>query len=189
MKTPEKPENLSPEAESKRIALVYGPPQAAAIFVRPYTEADLPEMLEIWNAVVREGNAFPQEEPLDAESGAAFFAQQTFTGVALCCGEICGLYILHPNNVGRCGHICNASYAVKAASRGLHIGEKLVMHCMDQAKTHAFRILQFNAVVESNTHARHLYERLGFTQLGTIEGGFRMPDGSFVNICPYYRAL
>ena len=50
-----------------------------------------------------------------------------------------------------------------------------------------FRVLQFNAVVESNIHARHLYERLGFTQLGTIPGGFRMKDGHYENICPYYH--
>lgn len=31
-----------------------------------------------------------------------------------------------------------------------------------------YGVLQFNAVVESNIHARHLYERLGFVQLGTI---------------------
>ena len=49
--------------------------------------------------------------------------------------------------------------------------------------------LQFNAVVEGNIHARHLYERLGFTQLGTIPRGFRMKDGSFANICPYYKEL
>ena len=52
-----------------------------------------------------------------------------------------------------------------------------------------FRVLQFNAVVESNVHARRLYERLGFIQLGTIPGGFRMKDGRYENICPYYRAL
>ena len=28
-------------------------------------------------------------------------------------GEIEGIYILHPNNVGCCGHICNASFAVR----------------------------------------------------------------------------
>ena len=50
-------------------------------------------------------------------------------------------------------------------------------------------ILQFNAVVESNIHARHLYERLGFVQLGTIPGGFRMKDGHYENICPYYHVL
>lgn len=47
----------------------------------------------------------------------------------------------------------------------------------------------WNQVVASNTHARHLYERLGFTQLGTIPGGFRMKDGTFEDICPYYHVL
>jgi len=157
--------------------------------IRAYTDADLQAMIAIWNEVVEAGNAFPQEEPLDAESGAAFFAQQTYTGVAEREGKICGLYILHPNNVGRCGHICNASYAVSGNCRGEHIGEQLVLDCLKQAKAHGFRVLQFNAVVESNIHARHLYERLGFTQLGTIKGGFRMPDGEYVNICPYYREV
>ena len=45
------------------------------------------------------------------------------------------------------------------------------------------------AVVESNVHVRHLYERLGFTQLGTIPHSFRMKDGSFANICSYYKEL
>lgn len=44
-------------------------------------------------------------------------------------------------------------------------------------------------VVASNVHARHLYERLGFVQLGTIPGGFRMKDGSYEDICPYYHVL
>ena len=98
-------------------------------------------------------------------------------------------YILHPNNVGRCGHICNASYAVASVSRGLHIGEKLVKDCLEQAKIHGYKVLQFNAVVESNIHARHLYERLGFKQLGIIPDGFRMKDGHYENICPYYHTL
>ena len=87
-----------------------------------------------------------------------------------------GLYILHPNNVGRCGHICNASYAVKSQLRGHHIGEALVKHCMEQGKKLGFRILQFNAVVKSNASALHLYEKLGFTQLGVIPGGFLMKE-------------
>ena len=69
------------------------------------------------------------------------------------------------------------------------IGEKLVLDSMRKGKELGFGILQFNAVVESNTHARHLYERLGFTQLGTIPNGFRMKDGHFENICPYYIEL
>lgn len=161
------------------------------VTVRPYVPQDLPEMIAIWNEVVEEGIAFPQEDPLNAESGAAFFAQQSRSAVAVetTSGRILGLYILHPNNVGRCGHLCNASYAVSARSRGLHIGEKLVKDCLVQGRALGFRVLQFNAVVASNIHARHLYERLGFTQLGTIPGGFQRRDGVYEDICPYYRIL
>ena len=159
--------------------------------VRAYTPDDLPAMIRIWNEVVEDGVAFPQEELLDEITGADFFAAQTYNAVAVekTSGQVVGLYILHPNNVGRCGHICNASYAVERAARGLHIGEKLVSDCLEQGRAHGFRILQFNAVVASNTHARHLYERLGFQPLGPIPGGFRMKDGHYEDICPYYHAL
>ena len=156
------------------------------MIIRQYDDSDIGQMIKIWNEVVDEGIAFPQEDLLTKETGKEFFESQTYTAVAEEDDEIYGLYILHPNNVGRCGHICNASYAVASVSRGLHIGEKLVKDCLEQAKAHGFRVLQFNAVVESNIHARHLYERLGFKQLGTIPGGFRMKDGHYENICPYY---
>ena len=160
------------------------------MLIRSYEEKDLKEMTVIWNEVVTDGIAFPQEDILDETTGAAFFAEQSYCGVATDDnGSVVGLYILHPNNIGRCGHICNASYAVSAKCRGQHIGEKLVLDCMAQAKKRGFLILQFNAVVESNIHARHLYERIGFTQLGVIPKGFRMKDGHYENICPYYIAL
>ena len=161
------------------------------IIVEKYKDSDLKDMVRIWNEVVKEGIAFPQEECLTTESGRELFAQQTYCGVAKDSdtGRIYGLYILHPNNVGRCGHISNASYAVSSDSRGLHIGEKLVKDCLVQGKNCGFRVLQFNAVVATNVHARHLYERLGFQQLGTIKGGFRMPDGTYEDICPYWHEL
>ena len=159
------------------------------MMIRAYRDEDLEAMIGIWNEVVEDGIAFPQEDMLTPETGAGFFAAQSYTGVAEKDGDIVGLYILHPNNVGRCGHICNASYAVSASRRGQHIGEKLVRDCLAQAKKLGFRVLQFNAVVESNIHARHLYERLDFIQLGTIPDGFRMKDGHYENICPYYHKL
>ena len=161
------------------------------MIVRACQENDLDAMIRIWNEVVEEGVAFPQEEFLNATTGAEFFASQTYAAVAEDEGShvVHGLYILHPNNIGRCGHIGNASYAVRSESRGRHIGEKLVLDCLRQAKRHGFTVMQFNAVVESNIHARHLYERLGFVPLGVIPKGFRMKDGHYENICPYYQEL
>ena len=160
------------------------------MIVRAYEERDLDGMIEIWNEVVEEGEAFPQEEYLDRAAGAEFFASQTYAAVAVeeADNTVHGLYILHPNNIGRCGHIGNASYAVRSESRCRHIGEKLVLDCLEQAKAH-FKLLQFNAVVDSNIHARHLYERLGFVSLGSVPKGFRMKDGHFEDIWLYYYKL
>ena len=157
--------------------------------VREYKDSDVADMVRIWNRVVEDGVAFPQEDYLDEESGKAFFAAQSYCGVAEEDGTVKGMYILHPNNIGRCGHIANASYAVDADSRGLHIGELLVKDCLAQAKRLGFKLMQFNAVVEGNVHARHLYERLGFTQIGTVPGGFRLKDGTYSDICLYYHEL
>lgn len=162
-----------------------------SVTIREFRKEDVAEMIVIWNEVVEEGIAFPQEELLNEKTGMEFFQGQSYCGVAEEeeSGKILGLYILHPNNIGRCGHICNASYAVASASRGLHIGEKMVKDCLIQGKKNGFGVLQFNAVVATNIHARHLYERVGFKQLGTIPKGFRKKDGSYVDICPYYIQL
>ena len=162
-----------------------------AIIIKPYKSNYVGYALGIWNEVVREGNAFPQEEEFDVDGGDAFFEAQTFTGLAFDTeiNTFAAVYILHPNNVGRCGHICNASYAVRSDLRGRHIGEAVVKDCIARAKEFGFRILQFNAVVASNTRARHLYKRLGFKELGKIPGGFRMPDGSYAAIVPQFIDL
>ena len=156
-----------------------------------YSPEHINACLAIWNEVVRDGITFPQEDELNAETGHAFFSKQTFTGLARHeeTEEIAGLYILHPNNVGRCGHICNASYAVASKWRGHHVGETLVRDSMSRAKGFGFRILQFNAVVRTNESALALYRKLGFVQLGVIPGGFRKKDGTFEDIIPHYRIL
>ena len=159
------------------------------MIIRRFCEDDLEEMIGIWNEIVEEGIAFPQEDILDSKSGKDFFSSQTYTGVAILNEKVVGLYILHPNNVGRCSHIANASYAVSNDMRGKHIGKNLVLDSIEMARKKGFLILQYNAVVESNHAARHLYEKLGFKQLGTIPKGFRTKDNSFENICPYYIEL
>jgi ribosomal protein S18 acetylase RimI-like enzyme len=160
-----------------------------SVEVREYAPADLPAMIRIWNEVVDDAVAFPQTEGLDEKSGAAFFAAQTRCGVAVRDGVVVGLYILHPNNIGRCGHIANASYAVERSCRGGGVGRALVTDCLARGREAGFGILQFNAVVASNVYARKLYESLGFHELGIVPGGFRLRDGSYADICLYYIEL
>ena len=115
-------------------------------------------MAEIWNAIVEQGDSFPQEERMALNRARAFFQQQTFSGVAVDeTGALQGLYILHPNNVGRCAHIANASYGVRPGCRGYGVGERLVRHSLKMCARFGFRGLQFNAVVCTNRAAIHLY--------------------------------
>lgn len=157
----------------------------------PYSHEYAAKCAVVWNSIVAEGKAFPQTEMLDEKSAEEFFSAQSFTGVALDSdtGDVAGLYILHPNNIGRCGHICNASYAVASACRGRGIGEMLVRHSLEKGRELGFGILQFNAVVSTNTAALKLYEKLGFVRLGTIPCGFRYDDGTFGDIIPHYHLL
>ena len=159
--------------------------------IKRLEKSDIKQAIDIWNGVVIDGIAFPQTELLNEVSGLEFFNSQSFTGLAYDenFGEIVGLYILHPNNVGRCGHIANASYAVKKDKRGQGIGELLVKNCLIKAKELGFKILQFNAVVATNTSALKLYKKLGFTQLGVIPKGFLLKDGSYEDIIPHYIEL
>ncbi len=161
------------------------------IIIEALSDDKLYEAIQIWNVVVDDGEAFPQMEFLDKDTGNVFFNQQSYTGVAFDkeTNEVVGLYILHPNNVGRCGHICNASYAIKKERRGQHIGELLVKHCMKKARELGFQILQFNAVVKSNTAALALYKKLGFVQLGVIPKGFMLKDGTYEDIIVHYIDL
>jgi len=73
------------------------------IQIREYKDSDIQEMNRIWNRVVDDGVAFPQEDDLTEETGRGFFAGQTYTAVAedTDTGKVLGLYILHPNDVGR----------------------------------------------------------------------------------------
>lgn len=157
--------------------------------IRLFEPGDLPEMTRIWNQIVEEGMAFPQENVLDASTAPAFFEGQTVTAVAEEENKILGLYILHPNNVGRCGHSSNASYAVDKNLRGKGVGRALVEDCLKRAKEHGYRLLQFNAVVASNHGAIHLYESLGFRRLGVLPGGFRDKNGVYQDTILFYYTL
>ena len=150
------------------------------IKVRKFEDNDIKSMIDIWNEVVEEGIAFPQLDSLNEKTGLEFFSSQSPVQAVVrqLQTDFESLDILHPNNVGRCGHISNASYAVKSTARNMSIGEKLVKDCMKIGRELGFRILQFNAVVKSNYQARHLYEKLGFKALGEIPEGFLMKDGT-----------
>ena len=158
--------------------------------IRDIQEGDLPQVIDVFNEVIDEGVAFPWEEDLTLESGHDFFFSQDACRVAVSeDGEVLAVAIVHPNAIGRSGHIANGSYAVSSKCRGQHIGDKLVRDSLLVAKNLGYRMMQFNAVVKSNIHAQHLYERIGFQKIGCIEGGFRNINDEFEDMFVYVYEL
>jgi L-amino acid N-acyltransferase YncA len=160
------------------------------VLIREICLEDVGAARAIWNEVVIAADAFPQIEPLSTDAKALeFFQFQTRTAVAVDeeSGQVLGLYILHPNNIGRCGHIANASYAVSDDARGKGVGRALVEDSIAKLALCGFTGLQFNAVVASNARAIALYEKLGFTKVGTIPGGFKNGEGALEDIHIFYH--
>lgn len=120
---------------------------------------------------------------------AAFFASQDFSAVAAEDGRVLGLYILHPNNVGRAATRPTPATQSRPGTRGKGIGEALVRHSLAKAAELGYRLLIFNAVVKTNTRATALYERLGFELIGEVPGGFLTKDGEYVDTRLYYHTL
>lgn len=161
------------------------------IEIRPYQKKDIPSMMRIWNETVEEGASLPQLSTLTEKQAAEFFRDQTCTCIAAdkSTGVVVGLYILHPNSVGRCSHIANASYVVWSVMRHKGIGRQLVTHSLRQTKKSGFRIMQFDAVVSTNTPARKLYDSLGFKEIGVLPEGFLTDSGEYLDIVLYYHDL
>lgn len=157
------------------------------IKIKAYSREDCPQATALWNEIVEQGDSFPGDRSLTMEEADAFFSSQTFTGCAYQNGRLLGLYVLHPNNIGRCSHIANASYAVSADTRGQGVGRALVLHSLRKAGECGFTGLQFNAVVCTNLAAIHLYEQLGFQRIGTIPGGYRPKDGGPLDIHIFFH--
>ena len=155
----------------------------------PYEEKYLKDAAAIWNEVVEEQNSFPQNVPFTETEADEFFKSQTRTACLFEDGKMVGIYILHPNNAGNCGHIANCSYGLTKSARGKGLGRLLVEDSITEGQKAGFRGIQFNAVVSTNYAAIKLYQRLGFKILATVPGGFKNPDGTYTDTYIMFKEL
>ncbi len=93
------------------------------------------------------------------------------------------------NRPGPGSHVATASFMVAADGRGQGIGGALVRDALDWARAQGFAGMQFNAVAASNTSAVELYERHGFTIVGTVPGAFEHPTLGRIGLHVMYVEL
>ncbi|MFC3748158.1 GNAT family N-acetyltransferase [Paenibacillus sp. GCM10012306] len=147
------------------------------ITFQSYKKDDIGLMVDIWNDILVDGVAFPGEDLYTESEFEDMLKDQSGVTCILVDDKLAGYYTLHPNNIGRCSHIANASYAISEEYRGKKLAEPLVKKSVEQARELGFSGMQFNAVVAGNIGAIHTYQKVGFQTIGTIPKGFRLKDG------------
>jgi len=98
-------------------------------------------------------------------------------------------HLMGPNRPGRGSHIATATFVVDEAVRGRGVGRALGEHVLAWARAAGYVGIQFNAVVETNAAAVHLWTSLGMTVVGTVPHAFRHPDHGLVALHVMFQQL
>jgi len=104
-------------------------------------------------------------------------------------GRILGTGELHPNQLAGGSHVANAGFMIDPSAAGRGVGRALGLHVIEQAKDAGFLAMQFNAVVETNRAAVHLWQSLGFEILATVPRAFLSPEHGYVGLNVMFRQL
>jgi GNAT superfamily N-acetyltransferase len=111
------------------------------------------------------------------------------TLVAVAGDTVLGTAKMGPNHRGPAAHIASATFLVSPDHAGRGVGRALGEHVLERARADGFRAMQFNAVVETNTVAVHLWRSLGFEIMTTLPEGFHHPTKGYVGLHIMFRRL
>ena len=138
----------------------------------------------------RKTYAFPENQTL--EEARPWWMDQSpgQTIVAVDHDEvILGSAKMGPNRPGRGQHIATASFLVDPVHQGRGVGRLLGQYMIDWAREEGYHGIQFNAVVEVNDAAVHLWRSLGFEIIGTVPESFNHPEKGLVGLHIMYQRL
>ncbi|WP_230486712.1 GNAT family N-acetyltransferase [Nocardioides anomalus] len=142
--------------------------------IRPMTEEDWAQVWPFWDEIVQAGETYAYPLDLTSEQARALWTVPPpgQTVVLEEDGTILGSATMGPNRPGRGSHVGTASFMVSGAARGKGVGRRLGEHVVQWHRDAGFRAIQFNAVVETNEAAVHLWQALGFRIIGTVPEAF-----------------
>ncbi len=165
------------------------PWQAVRVLIRPATDDDWSDIWPFWHRIAVAAETISWEPDTSTEDAEEYWLHsggQVF--VADDNGVIVGSAKVTPN-YGPASLIANATYIVDPDRAGQGIGRQLVQHSLDYCRDAGYRGIVFNAVVETNVGAVHLYESLGFTIIGTVPEAFPHPTHGNVGLHIMHRKL
>lgn len=158
--------------------------------IRLAVESDFGAMWPIFQRVVSDEATYVFASDTSYEDAFAYwFGPGVVSYVAEEDGQIVGMYKLIPNQRDLGNHVANASFMVSPAHGGKGIGKKLGLHGLQEAKKAGFEAMQFNFVISTNEAAVALWQKLGFSIVGTLPKVFRHKDLGYVDAYVMHRFL
>jgi len=142
--------------------------------IRSSVAGDWPQIWPFFADIVADGQTYAFPDDLTIETAEPWWMERPpgQTVVAVDGDTILGSAKMGPNRPGRGAHIATASFMVDPAQQGKGVGRALGTYVVEWARGAGYRGMQFNAVVETNTGAVHLWQELGFEIIGTVPGAF-----------------
>lgn len=163
-----------------------------SITVREATEADWPAIWPFMRAIIAAGETYAYDRDMSEESARAIWFAPA-PGRTLVAqdgdGRVLGTAIMGPNRGGGGAHVGTASFMVDPGAAGRGAGRALGEAVIARSRADGYRAIQFNAVVETNAAAVHLWRSLGFEVVGTVPEAFAHPTHGYVGLHVMHRPL
>jgi L-amino acid N-acyltransferase YncA len=158
--------------------------------IRAASQRDHDAIWEIFSNVIQTGDTYvfdPNTPKSDLEKN--WLAPYMLTFVMADDEKILGTYFLKPNQIDLGNHIANCGYMVHPDAQGKGVGKLLCQHSIETATKLGYLAIQFNIVVSTNIAAVKLWQKTGFSIIGTTPNGFRHQQLGLVDTYIMYRAL
>lgn len=159
--------------------------------IREATTADWPRIYPFFARIVAAGETYAYPDGLSAAEAEPWWMERPpgHTVVAVDGDVVLGSAKMGPNRPGRGSHVATGSFMVDPAWSGRGTGRALGRYLIGWAARHGYDAIQFNAVVESNTPAVHLWRSLGFRVLTTVPEAFEHATNGRVGLHIMHRKL
>jgi GNAT superfamily N-acetyltransferase len=135
-----------------------------------------PLVRDLFNAIILEGQSYPQQVPLTEIEFAGWLTDRIFF-VVRSGPAVLGAFYLKPNFPGRCSHTGNAGFVVQPHLRRQGIGRFMGEHMLALARQQGFEAIMLNLVFETNVASLSLWQSLGFAVIGKIPQAVKLADG------------
>ena len=157
-------------------------------------QKDVEALRQLYQVIVAEGTSYPHDRMPDqgefmgywfrGKTTVAAYPQDRASGA-----EMLGAFYLKPNWPGRARQVANAGFIVAPDWRNKGLGWLLGATMLHYAKELGYRSVIFNLVFSENLAARHLWTKLGFSELASIPGAVRKNDRTYQDAIIMFKSL